>query len=155
MKKRLGLYLLVSLLAFGSVLFPVSCGGKAPSEKPPVEKPPAEKPAAEEPATPPATPVAIPHTLEGRADCLVCHQTGVGGASKIPADHSGRTNDACTTCHESTVKEPAAPTPTAIPHTLDGRADCLMCHTSGTFAVPTDHAGRGNNTCTTCHQPKS
>ncbi len=40
-----------------------------------------------------------------------------------------------------------------IPHTLEGRDDCLMCHSSGELAVPADHAGRGNDTCITCHQP--
>ncbi len=50
------------------------------------------------------------------------------------------------------VPPPPATTPTAIPHPLEGRADCLMCHTSGDLAIPADHAGRANDTCTTCHQ---
>ena len=48
---------------------------------------------------------------------------------------------------------PPAATPTATPHTLEGRTDCLMCHTSGDHAVPADHDGRTNDTCTTCHKP--
>ncbi len=55
------------------------------------------------------------------------------------------------------VEEPATTTggPTAVPHTLEGeREDCLQCHGEDKFkAFPADHAGRGNDTCTTCHQP--
>ncbi len=53
--------------------------------------------------TPPApvVPPQVPHTLEGRADCLACHQTGVGETPKIPTDHSGRSNDVCLSCHKS------------------------------------------------------
>jgi len=46
----------------------------------------------------------IPHTIEGRADCLLCHQTGVADAPRIPADHSGRTNAICQTCHQLRVR---------------------------------------------------
>lgn len=55
-----------------------------------------------EKAPPAPLPVApsVPHTLEGRSACLACHETGVGGASKIPADHSGRTNNVCLSCHK-------------------------------------------------------
>ena len=41
---------------------------------------------------------AIPHTLEGRDDCLMCHAEN--GIKPYPADHSGRTNDVCLTCHQ-------------------------------------------------------
>jgi len=43
---------------------------------------------------------AIPHTLEGRTDCLMCHKTGIGDAPAVPADHAGRTSDICQTCHK-------------------------------------------------------
>ena len=57
--------------------------------------------AAEEPTlTPAEEATATTHTLEGRDDCLMCHETGVGEAGIIPADHSGRTNDTCITCHK-------------------------------------------------------
>ncbi len=48
----------------------------------------------------PVTPPLVPHTLEGRSSCLACHETGIGEASKIPADHSGRSNEACLSCHK-------------------------------------------------------
>jgi predicted CXXCH cytochrome family protein len=118
----------------------------------------------------PAAPPAIPHTLEGRADCLLCH--GPSGVLPFPADHAGRTDDTCTGCHapppeptptpsptpEPTAAAPtaqpagAAPTAPAIPHSLEGRADCLVCHgPDGVRPFPADHAGRGNDTCTGCH----
>lgn len=51
--------------------------------------------------SPPASvrPPLVPHTLEGRSACLACHQTGIGEASQIPADHNGRGNDVCLSCH--------------------------------------------------------
>ncbi len=53
--------------------------------------------------SPPASvgPPLVPHTLEGRSACLACHQTGVGEASQVPADHSGRGNDVCLSCHKT------------------------------------------------------
>ncbi|MBM2831930.1 MAG: hypothetical protein HW414_982 [Dehalococcoidia bacterium] len=41
----------------------------------------------------------IPHTLEGRTNCLLCHNSG--GLKPFPADHAGRTNANCLTCHRS------------------------------------------------------
>lgn len=45
-------------------------------------------------------PQKVPHTLEGHSDCLMCHQTGINGAKKIPPDHAGRTNETCLGCHK-------------------------------------------------------
>lgn len=42
---------------------------------------------------------AIPHELAGRADCLLCHDPA-GGVKPAPANHAGRTNDTCQTCHK-------------------------------------------------------
>ncbi len=52
---------------------------------------------------PPAsiTPPLVPHPLKGRSACSACHQTGVGVAPKIPADHSGRGNEVCLSCHKT------------------------------------------------------
>ncbi len=121
-------------------------------------------------------PPQIPHPKEGRTDCLSCHEKGLNGAPKYPADHTGRTNDMCVLCH--TVKpgvtagtgttptaaavagatpSPAASTPPNIPHTLEGRDSCLTCHQAGVGGapkVPASHAGRTNDMCRTCHQPK-
>lgn len=91
----------------------------------------------------------VPHSLEGRADCLTCHQTGVGGATQVPDAHpAGWTNDICQACHKSV----AIP---IIPHSLQGRGNCLACHATGVAGFPQvsgDHAGRTNDTCQGCHQ---
>lgn len=117
-------------------------------------------------------PPQVPHAKEGRTDCLSCHEKGVNGATKIPPDHAGRTNDMCVICHTFKTSAPTlgstpapATTPTAqasttipvIPHTLEGRDQCLECHQTGVGGatkVPASHAGRTNEMCRTCHQPK-
>ncbi|MBI5300746.1 MAG: ammonia-forming cytochrome c nitrite reductase subunit c552 [Chloroflexi bacterium] len=118
------------------------------------------------------TPPPIPHSLEGRNDCAICHATGVGGAPKFPADHTGRTNEMCQVCHKpgtarppttppsgtpgaQPVTKPAAGTPPKIPHPLQNRDNCLACHQTGIGGspkVPADHAGRIVETCKGCHQ---
>lgn len=118
-------------------------------------------------------PPAIPHSLDGRADCLACHQTGLAGAPKYPPDHAGRTNDMCQLCHKPGTIRVTTPGPTAspraattpgttaggpprIPHPLQGRDDCLACHATGLGGspkVPASHAGRTVATCRGCHQP--
>ncbi len=123
----------------------------APSPAPAPAPAPAPTPA---PTPPPAAiPMAIPHELEGRDNCLLCHQNG---DQALRADHTGRPVDICTSCHQpETPAAPAPPpaaAPTAIPHELEGRDDCLLCHQSGSLAVPDDHAGRDSETCTSCHQ---
>jgi hypothetical protein len=104
-------------------------------------------------------PPGVPHPLEGRAECLGCHASGVAGFPQVPADHAGRTDDTCVLCHKPAAPAEGTPTPTkaapSIPHTLRGRGDCLLCHAKGIAsapAVPLDHAGRTNDTCTLCHE---
>ena len=93
-----------------------------------------------------------PHVLEGRDDCLGCHNTSTD--SPIPSDHQGRTNAECTDCHK-VVSNPTTTTASAIPHTLEDRDNCLMCHAEGTdMGVPVSHVGRTSNVCTACHQPE-
>lgn len=62
--------------------------------------------------------IAIPHTLEGRSACTICHTVGgagVGapGGTGLPASHEGRTDATCTGCHRSAT--PPTPTPAATP----------------------------------------
>lgn len=114
-------------------------------------------------------PPTIPHSLDGRADCNLCHATGVGSAPKVPPDHTGRTNEMCRACHQSaaTTKPSTEPTaaPTAatkpatggtprIPHLLQNRENCLACHATGIGGankIPANHTGRTNETCRGCH----
>ncbi|MFC2095012.1 cytochrome c3 family protein [Candidatus Bipolaricaulota bacterium] len=106
--------------------------------------------------------------------CFRCHDDGhvAPEGDSIPRD--------CTTCHslpspfpvaQVTAPAPAptvsAPTDTpglpvsaeymvpAITHTLDGRDDCLMCHATGSLAVPDSHEGIAVEACTTCHETES
>lgn len=54
--------------------------------------------------SPSGTPANIPANHAGRAACLVCHQTGIGGATKVPAvpNHSAFTDSLafCQGCHK-------------------------------------------------------
>lgn len=77
----------------------------------------------------PAIPT-IPHTLEGRDNCLACHETGVAGAPQIPDDHAERTVEMCRMCHQpaASSEEVAAP---SIPHEIEGHEDCTACHQPG------------------------
>jgi hypothetical protein len=94
----------------------------------------------------------VPHPLEGRDDCLACHQTGVGGAPRMAPDHVGRANETCGQCHVPIGVEPAAVL--AIPHPVEGREACLACHEAGlggASKIPDDHVGRADETCGQCH----
>jgi hypothetical protein len=102
--------------------------------------------------------LVIPHAVAGREDCLACHATG--GMRPFPADHEGRTNVMCLACHVASASgTEAAPADqetlgnlAAIPHPVEGREDCLVCHAAGAMLpVPADHEGRTNVTCLVCH----
>ena len=80
----------------------------APTETPatePTATEPAATPTATATATPeptgtePAGPPSIPHSLDGRDNCLLCHD--IGGLKPFPADHEGRTTDLCRVCHKT------------------------------------------------------
>ncbi len=43
----------------------------------------------------------LTHDITGQENCLLCHGEGIAGAAKVPADHAGRTNETCQTCHQS------------------------------------------------------
>lgn len=121
-----------------------------------------------DPNTPPKQ---IPHPIGGSPDCQLCH----GPTSKVrpfPADHAGRTNDMCLSCHKPAVPAaavtPAPGTPTApiaqpaggppkIPHDIAGRSTCLGCHGSGSTSIPQitqfhKDYGFTNSDCLKCHK---
>ena len=64
-----------------------------------------EKPFAE-PAVPTGGQPGIPHKLQGRDNCLMCHVVGSGGVGEsggtgMPDGHEGRTADVCRDCHSA------------------------------------------------------
>jgi cytochrome c5 len=110
-----------------------------------------------------AAPPAIPHPVEGREDCLVCHNLGTADAPRMPDNHDGLTGDVCQTCHTQMSQigqgdgeeSPVAEIP-LIPHALEGFSACTSCHAEGGSGVPRmpeDHEGRTDNTCSACHEP--
>ena len=138
--------------------------GVGPTTAAPTARPTSGVPAVQPTAQPVGGIPAIPHPLQNRDNCLACHQTGVGGAPKVPASHAGRTSDMCRGCHQ-----PAAPAagqvpqilPTPVAHTSPTSPNsnsCVTCHTSqaGNLNTPVKewqssiHAER-NVTCVNCH----
>lgn len=103
------------------------------------------------------TPPQVPHPLEDRTDCRLCHETGVGDAPQFPADHADRANEVCSVCHSLSLAEEAPATavaPPQVPHPVENRTDCRLCHETGVGDAPEfpdDHADRGNEVCLVCH----
>jgi predicted CXXCH cytochrome family protein len=105
-----------------------------------------------------AVPNPIPHTLEGREDCFVCHAMGAVDAPAIPPNHEDDVT-LCTACHAVWLAPViAAAAPPAIPHQVEGREDCLVCHNLGTAdapRMPDNHDGLAGDICQTCHTQMS
>jgi len=89
-------------------------------------------------------PPAMTHDAEGRANCMMCHSGAMPNVAGVPADHEGRANEVCTWCHAADAAMQTTDA-TTIPHALEGRANCMMCHTGAmpnVAGVPEDHEGR-------------
>lgn len=112
-----------------------------------------------------AAPPAVPHEVEGREDCLVCHKLGTADAPRVPENHNGLASDICQTCHTRRAEiaggsngeeqEPVTEIP-SIPHGLEGFRACTACHAEGGTGIPRfpeDHEGRTDDLCTACHKP--
>lgn len=105
-----------------------------------------------------AQPVAVRHHLVGRHDCLMCHRVGaIEVVPDVPATHADRPSDTCLWCHDGASRMQTA-RPGPIPHEIERRVECLLCHTAGRIAavpdMPDDHEGRTDERCTLCHQPE-
>lgn len=110
------------------------------------------------------TPPVVPHPLEGHDACATCHMSGTKDVPQAPADHEGRINNQCLFCHvpgfsinagngQGGTSSNGIPN---IPHPLEGRDNCLGCHSNGTGGAPKpppDHVGRTSSQCRNCHQP--
>jgi hypothetical protein len=62
-------------------------------------------PAPSQTPSPTATIVAVPatvmtHPVQDREDCRKCHVEGIARSKKMPADHSGYSNETCGLCHK-------------------------------------------------------
>jgi hypothetical protein len=162
---------LLALALLGALALLSACSGEAAPTTPRSTITPTSIPPTVTTTTTTATQTGgiplIPHSIAGRENCLVCHETGIAGSVAIPADHAGRTNDTCTACHQ-VAGGTGTPTSTGtatqpssipqIPHDITGRTDCKACHDTGiggAIVLPADHAGRGNDICTACHQTAS
>jgi hypothetical protein len=88
---------------------------------------------------------AMAHPLAGNEPCLRCHDEG--GLVPRPEDHLGRPQETCVACHEEGAAAPA------VPHEVEGREECLMCHAvdSPVKPAPEDHEGRLEDQCLACH----
>jgi hypothetical protein len=98
-----------------------------------------------------------------RATCDVCHAEGqrvpeyvCSNCHRPPENHL---EGACDTCHtpEGWAESAASLVAQApqIPHPLDGRDDCLLCHDpAGQIEpAPANHKDFINEQCTLCHKP--
>ena len=161
----IGIAVLGALVVFWLATFEMTATATVPK---PVNLAPAFVPLT---ATPIASPVggfdngkigvSIPHDIPGKEQCLTCH--GPQGVKPVPANHEGRPNDSCQVCHRPGATptpgavQPAQPagSPPVIPHAVEGRQQCDMCHAGpGSLQPnPADHTGRTNDTCQVCHKP--
>ena len=102
----------------------------------------------------PAKPPVVSHDLEGRSACLACHSGAMEAIPGVPESHAGRTDEMCLWCHAADAPVQTAEAP-AIPHDLEGRETCTMCHAPGAMEAipdaPASHEGMGDTYCTLCH----
>ncbi len=121
--------------------------------------------------------IRIPHekhlTTIG-AQCTDCHRNVAHDYSVEPTNRPlmqycynchGK-SESCSTCHPSGLPKarnilgnmvpliPLGEMPPVIKHSIEGRSNCTTCHGSGVAglpAMPADHQGRDNSSCTACH----
>jgi hypothetical protein len=98
----------------------------------------------------------VPHpVVEPYGNCVDCH--AIGGNLSMPQDHAGYTNEVCTNCHTGPAAEASGGgVGPSVPHEVTGSyANCESCHApdTGHLAVPENHTGFTNETCTNCHEP--
>ena len=91
-----------------------------------------------------AEPVAqpkIPHTLEGRDNCLACH--GPGGLKPVPASHAGRSVATCRGCHQvASAGNAADPTVVPVPVSTPVEAPVTDLNSAGPTPEPVTTTSR-------------
>ncbi len=105
--------------------------------------------------TPTAAPSPTPTPGVASATATPMPAVAPAQATETPA-----TPTAIATKRSVTPSPTASPTvsgPPSIPHPLEGRSDCLVCHAvdSAVKPAPADHEGRTNELCQACHRPSS
>jgi cytochrome c5 len=90
-------------------------------------------------------PSQVTHPIEGREDCRLCHETGVGGAPQFPADHIDRANEVCLVCHAAASQPTEAPvSPTEEPTTASTEATSAAGDATRGATLYANH-------CAVCH----
>jgi hypothetical protein len=102
-------------------------------------------------------PKPVSHDVAGRDQCMMCHKAGaMEPVPDAPASHNDRPNETCLWCHAQDSPMLTADA-TPIPHALEGRDQCMMCHKAGAMEpvpdAPASHEGRDVKYCTLCHKP--
>ncbi|MBI4295361.1 MAG: hypothetical protein HY669_04255 [Chloroflexi bacterium] len=93
--------------------------------------------------------------VSGGNSCLKCHSQGVPSASFFLAAPPAEPLKALP-AQASGAAAPRPAGPPAIPHSVEGRAQCLLCHGQGGLKpVPADHSDRAESVCQLCHQQAS
>lgn len=100
-------------------------------------------------------PKPVSHDIQGRDNCLMCHTPGVMEAvPDTPASHEGRVSEICLWCHAADSPMLKS-SPQPVSHGVQGREQCMMCHTPGAMEAipdaPANHEGRAVKYCTLCH----
>ncbi len=152
----------VSILAFGESTA-VSPDWTAQRSVAQVYVPVTPTPTAKPGTTPTATSSGIttlPADHVGRDTCLSCHATLPD--PKLPADHQGRTDATCTSCHKpagtaasgATPAAPGTPGPGATPATSGTAAPTTAGQpVSSTISpIPASHTVAHSTDCLACHQ---
>ena len=89
--------------------------------------------------------------------CGQCHSKITARPKNFPqvdlTMHGGQS--ACVDCHNPHNPRVASGLVPPVPHTIDGRSNCLSCHQIGGLKpFPQDHRDRGQETCMNCHKTK-
>jgi hypothetical protein len=64
-------------------------------------------------------PTVVPHDLEGKDNCLMCHSGKMPNVAAAPESHKDFANTQCMLCHSADSPMQTA-APPAIPHDLEG-----------------------------------
>ncbi|MBI2858704.1 MAG: NapC/NirT family cytochrome c [Chloroflexi bacterium] len=109
--------------------------------------------------------IQVPTDHSGRTNdsCQKCHVRGNAAptppspttpAPTLPAPTAPAPTPPAPTIPTPAPPAQTAPTVPSIPHSLEGRSDCLMCHAAGSVKpFPAGHAGRTSQSCQACHKP--